>query len=244
MKNYIAIAVLIISFALPVAFAQNDLAPENIRGIVVNLEFTNGSGIFEGATGFLSFEPAITGNRYQLIDLATWVATSGTYTYEKTGPNTARMTYFDSEAGFLATDFIVFSSETEAVFSLGNAFGSLTGILTLIFPEPIFNGAALGAYPGWRSSPWYMNYNVDFWPWIYHDEHGWQFVSDGSTTDAIFVWDLGLGQWLFLNENTYRWIFMFGENGGWLFTFENNTPSNRFLQRFDDGNIFRISTGS
>ena len=79
----------------------------------------------------------------------------------------------------------------------------------------ILGGTDIEGSPGWKGSPWYMNYNVDSWPWIYHDEHGWQFVAASSTESVIFLWDLGLGQWIFLNENSYRWIFIFGgDNAG------------------------------
>ena len=58
---------------------------------------------------------------------------------------------------------------------------------------------------------WNKNYNVDIWPWIFHHEHGWQFVFDGSTPEVIFLWDLGWEEWIFLNLNTYRWKFLFGQ---------------------------------
>jgi len=108
----------------------------------------------------------------------------------------------------------------------------------------IFGGESIDGFPGWKASSWYLNYNVDFTPWIYHDEHGWQFVSEDSTEEVIFVWDLGLGEWLFFNENTYRWMFLFGDNSGWIWTFEDNThPEWRFFQRFDDGSLFSVPAG-
>ncbi len=113
-------------------------------------------------------------------------------------------------------------------------------------PEPAldsFRGEPIDGFAGWMASPWYLNYNVDFWPWIYHDEHGWQFVDSGSTEDVIFVWDFGLGEWLFLNENTYRWMFLFGDNTGWIFTFDDNTLGKRFFQRFDNGSLFSVPAG-
>ena len=102
----------------------------------------------------------------------------------------------------------------------------------------VFQGQPIDDFPGWRASPWYLNYNTDFWPWIYHDEHGWQFTFTGSAEDTIFLWDLGLSEWIFLNENTYRWVYLFGENAGWIFSFDDNTPQRRFYQRSDDGSLF------
>ncbi len=105
----------------------------------------------------------------------------------------------------------------------------------------VFGGTAIEGFPGWRASSWYKNYNAEFWPWIFHDEHGWQFVSASSTSSVIFLWDLGLGQWVFLNEGSYRWIFIFGgDQAGWVFTFGDNTPGRRFFQRLDDGSLFSV----
>ena len=115
---------------------------------------------------------------------------------------------------------------------------------TILEPLDVFRGFSIDDFPGWKSSSWYLNYNVDFWPWIYHDEHGWQFVSGQSTEDDIFLWDLGLQNWIFLNESFYRWLFVFGgSNTGWIWTFDDNTPNRRFFQRRDDRSIFSVPAG-
>ncbi len=105
----------------------------------------------------------------------------------------------------------------------------------------VFRGEPIDGFPGWMASPWYKNYNVFFWPFIFHDEHEWQFVFDLSTENVIFLFDFGLGEWIFLNEATYRWIFIFGgENAGWVFTFGDNTPTRRFFQRLDNATLFSV----
>ncbi len=104
----------------------------------------------------------------------------------------------------------------------------------------LFLGQPIDGFPGWMASPWYLNYNVEFWPWIYHDEHEWQFVSENSTVEAIFLYDLGLQDWLFLNANTYRWQYLFGDAPGWIWTFGDNAPGRRFFQRLDDESIFSV----
>ncbi len=107
--------------------------------------------------------------------------------------------------------------------------------------QDVFCGEDIPGFPGWRASPWYLNYNVEFLPWIFHDEHSWQFLFEGNTEEVIFMWDLGLGEWIFFNENAYRWVFIFGgENAGWVFTFGDNTPERRFFQRLDDGSLFSV----
>ncbi len=114
---------------------------------------------------------------------------------------------------------------------------------TMIGLSDVFRGEPINGFPEWMASRWYKNYNVDLWPWIYHDEHGWQFVDSGSTEDVIYVWDLGLGDWIFFNEQAYRWLFRFGLNKGWIFPFADNKPGSRFFQRLDDGSIFSIPPG-
>ncbi len=108
----------------------------------------------------------------------------------------------------------------------------------------VFSGADIPDFPNWKSSPWYANYNNEFWPWIYHDEHGWQYVFDNGNPAAIFVFDLGLQEWVFLNESSYRWQYVFGDTPGWIFTFPNNTPENRTFMRLDDGSQFTIPPGT
>ncbi len=107
----------------------------------------------------------------------------------------------------------------------------------------VFGGTDIPNFPGWKSSPWYANYNTSQWPWIFHDEHGWQFVFEGSTAEVIFLFDLGLQEWIFLNENTYRWQFLFSDTPGWIWTFGDNTPDRRFFQRLDDGSLFSVPPG-
>lgn len=246
----IAVLAIVWFTALNIAHAQNGFAPEDIRGFEIISIVTSGSGIFvKSAVSRLVISE--TGNRIQSFPIAGDITGgTGTYTYRKTGPNAAELTTFDDVTGpvFGAfTIFLVFTNSTSGLWSLSNQFGSQTGTFEAIIqvaPEPIFEGIPIGNFPGWRASPWYLNYNMDFWPWIYHDEHGWQFVAANSTSATIFVWDLGLSQWLFLNKDTYRWMFLFGETPGWIWAFGNSPPNTRVFQRFDDGSIFSIPAGS
>ena len=140
----------------------------------------------------------------------------------------------------LSDNFLLLSAGSSALAIIE----SLQNGGTFIIFEPqnldIFQGQRIDGFLSWKDSLWYLNYNVGFWPWIYHDEHGWQFVDSESTEEVIFVWDFGLGEWLFFNENTYRWEFLFGDNSGWIFTFGDNTPERRFFQRLDDGSLFSV----
>ena len=110
-------------------------------------------------------------------------------------------------------------------------------------PSDVFGGEPIEGFPGWKASTWYLNYNADAWPWVFHDEHGWQFVSDSSTESVIFMWDSGLANWLFLNQSTYRWLYLFSDTPGWIWTFDDNVSALRFFQRGDDGSLFSVPPG-
>ncbi len=105
--------------------------------------------------------------------------------------------------------------------------------------QGVFCGEEIPGFPGWLASSWYLNYNVEFLPWIFHDEHGWQFIFEDSP-EVFFLWDFGLDEWLFVDENSYRWVYLFSDNPGWIWTFEDNDPDRRFFQRADDGSLFSV----
>ena len=107
----------------------------------------------------------------------------------------------------------------------------------------VFSGVPIDGFEGWKASPWYKNYFAGFWPWIYHDEAGWQFVASASLEESIFVWDLGFGEWVFLNEDSWRFMYIFSPSPflpeGYYFSFAGNTPALRFFQD-PDGEIISL----
>ena len=153
-----------------------------------------------------------------------------------------------------------FSLQTEVVFPAPGEYRlrlladngeaiSVDEVHITVLPEvtepanDVFGGVAIDGFPGWHASEWYLNYNIDFWPWIFHEEHGWQFILEESAAETIFVWDAGLEDWIFFNQNTYRWMFLFVENSGWIWTFPSNTPEQRFFQNSQSGALFSIPAG-
>lgn len=102
--------------------------------------------------------------------------------------------------------------------------------------EPIADAPA-----GWVASPWYGAYNTTFAPWIYHAEHGWQFLGDMTASMGTFIFDLGLEAWLFVQEESYRFVYFFGAaQAGWIYTFPDNTPDSRFFAWAETGEIFSL----
>ncbi len=103
-------------------------------------------------------------------------------------------------------------------------------------------GADVPSAPGWRRSPWYGHYYAETYPWVYHQEHGWQWVNPGSSEASVFLFDQGIGQWVFTNETVYRFMFVFGPPGEetWIWVFPENTPELRNFFNFRIGQLFSI----
>ncbi len=142
-------------------------------------------------------------------------------------------------------DFPNLHLEVSGAFELASPGRTLDGAAfagnqPFVLESDVFRGEDIPGFPGWRASPWYLNYNVSELPWIYHDEHGWQFLAEASTEDVIFLFDLGLENWIFVNEGSYRWMFIFSDTPDWIFTFGDNVPGRRFFQRLSDGSIFSV----
>ena len=65
-------------------------------------------------------------------------------------------------------------------------------------------------------------------PFYFHAEHNWLFVPVGSTEDAFYYFDFGLG-WLFTNAELYPQLFSFTEQS-WL---RYQTGSERWFWHFN-----------
>ncbi len=106
----------------------------------------------------------------------------------------------------------------------------------------VLGGTDITSVPGWRRSPWYGDYYVGSYPWIFHNEHGWQWIYPGSTSDIVYIFDHGFDQWLFTNESVYRFMFVFGPPGeeAWIWSFPDNTPELRHFFNFGTDQLFSI----
>ncbi len=91
---------------------------------------------------------------------------------------------------------VAISGNTVVAGSIGDDVnGSNSGsayVFELAATEPIdpLGGLPIGGFSGWRASPWYQNYYADFWPWIFHAEHGWQYIFDTETEGEYIIYDL------------------------------------------------------
>ncbi len=81
---------------------------------------------------------------------------------------------------------------------------------------------------GWFSSTWFGAFNLNFSPWIFHAEHSWMFVSDGSTAESVFLFDLSSESWFFTGDATYPNLYSFGRNS-WVFYFVGTSGPRNFV---------------
>ncbi len=158
--------------------------------------------------------------------------------------------YSDSvlEAG---NNFIVFTPEMPsqrlAQYGLqsGDSFSSDHMMLVGDFRIPAVDalgGINIATAPGWRHSLWYGTYFAGSYPWIYHQEHGWQWIAPNSEEGSVFLFDQGIGQWVFTNAEIYRFLFVFGPSGeeSWIWSFPGGNPELRWFFNFGSQEGFSI----
>ena len=115
---------------------------------------------------------------------------------------------------------------------VSNTGGTTTSEVALLEVLPgmkvlsIFEGAVdLGG--GWRFVAWFGTWNVTLLPWIFHLEHGWQFVSESASGEDAWFFDLALG-WLFTSPELYPNYFS-AERNEWIFYFRDTTDPRQFV---------------
>jgi hypothetical protein len=92
--------------------------------------------------------------------------------------------------------------------------------------EGPFAGAAdLG--DGNHYSTWFDYFNDQFYPWVYHYDHGWLYCNAVSESN-IWLWNPGLG-WIWTSSNSYPNLYE--ENRGWIFYARGSTDPRWFFDR-------------
>ena len=90
---------------------------------------------------------------------------------------------------------------------------------------------------GWKYVDWFGYLTDNYFPWVYHADHGWMFV-DAEDTSEIRLWSESLGWWL-TSKDLYPTFFSLDLND-WLTYQENDAVEREFLR--SDGTIVRAST--
>ena len=92
-----------------------------------------------------------------------------------------------------------------------------------------FDGTDIQGAPGWKSSPWYSAYNVDFWPWIFHAEHGWQYIFETEVHGEVFIYDLESQAYWWASSAFEPLTFFSFDRGSFNFYFGGTTGPRQFV---------------
>jgi hypothetical protein len=68
---------------------------------------------------------------------------------------------------------------------------------------------------GWRHLAWFGTYNVNYAPWIYHQQHRWLYPVGDTAADMWFYSLDGMG-WLWTCSTVYPWLYSLNQ-GTWLY---------------------------
>lgn len=90
---------------------------------------------------------------------------------------------------------------------------------------------------GWKHVEWLGDLTDNYFPWIYHSDHGWMFV-DAEDSTEVKLWSESLGWWL-TSEELYPTFFSLDLND-WLTFHENDSIEREFIR--SDGSILKAST--
>ena len=80
---------------------------------------------------------------------------------------------------------------------------------------------------GWRWVAWFGFWNDSFLPWIFHVDHGWVYIADGSRDESLWLFDLALG-WLYTTSTVYPSLYGH-ELEAWIFYFQGTSSPREFV---------------
>ncbi|MEX0332380.1 MAG: fibronectin type III domain-containing protein [Puniceicoccaceae bacterium] len=98
--------------------------------------------------------------------------------------------------------------------------------------NPIWNNATSHA-ENWLNLGWFGWFKETSAEWIYHAEHGNQYVS-GTSQASLFLYDVETAGWFWTSNSVYPYLYRFGTNQGWYWYYRNAEPGNRWFKRMSD----------
>lgn len=126
-----------------------------------------------------------------------------------------------------------------------NVTASLPGSEDITLPFGIigYNEDALNMFPGafpstdrWLFTTFYGWFIADDFPFLYHPNHGTQYIDPTSTSPDFYIFDQSIGSWLLISSLYYPNIFVFNTNE-WVYYFLDSgaNGANREFYRYADG---------
>ena len=94
--------------------------------------------------------------------------------------------------------------------------------------EPLFVGTPVEGLEGWFFSDWYGFYNPLFSPWVFHAQHGWQYVFLTEVEGEYYIYDLECNDVLWTTPTLYPTFYSFGR-GTFNFYFRDTINPRSFV---------------
>lgn len=90
---------------------------------------------------------------------------------------------------------------------------------------------------GWARSDWLGDFTVTYEPWIYHNQHGYVYATDG-TDQGLWLFFPGSG-WMWTAEGTYPFLWS-DALGAWIYCFPGDTPAEVWYENTNTGEVFQL----
>ena len=130
------------------------------------------------------------------------------------------------------TDSWYFSHEESFVVSYVAVEGASVDLLS--------DGADVGG--GWKRADWFGYYFGSFYPWVFHENLGWLYVSQASGEDT-WLYHERLG-WVWTNKYVFPHMYVF-KRSHWVFLDRTSWPAKLFdysyMQWFEAGRKYQVS---
>jgi autotransporter-associated beta strand protein len=182
------------------------------------------SGGYWAVKGDMTPADAVTSYSIKVYNGSSWSAASA---------SSLAATYYDGAMN-------VWSSS-----SLYATYGSkidLTGYTVITGGSAYLGWSDCGApTEGWNDSSWYGLFYSDasLGNWIYHSNHGWQYVFDAGDS-KVNIYDSATGNWWFTSESVYPYVYDYSA-GTWLFYVGGETPNRTFWSYKSNGVVSESS---
>ncbi len=96
------------------------------------------------------------------------------------------------------------------------------------FVDP-FSGQDPDLGGGFYFSDWYGIYNPLFYPWVFHIEHGWQYIFDTGTSGEVYIYDLECDDFWWSNSTLLAGTFYSFNRTAFIFYFAGSTNPRNFV---------------
>lgn len=107
-----------------------------------------------------------------------------------------------------------------------DADGAFAWIITGLYRDSLQDATDVG--DGWAESSTYGFFWRAGKSHVWHFEHGWEYVPKGNR-EFVLVYDYGLREWTWTNDQSYPFLYKFGEEASWMWYAKGCKPGDRWF---------------